>query len=405
MLNRDFAERLFEAFTIQRWNDRIRPVELVEMDKHALKAVLTYLIAGSEEKKGRPVDWSFIVNACVFSLLQKIALSDIKSTVTRKIKGDYPETYYELKKWVLDQYQPIIRNKSIMDDFREFLLNADNGREHELRILDAAHKYTTKREFDIIKAANMSFPDIGDIERQLNEGLNEFSDIESMYMLINHSKLYAFVCLIEQLRYQRRWSQTPRIPQTSVLGHSIYAAVLAYFLSRDKEACPKRIVNNFYAALFHDLAESVTRDIISYVKRAAEDLPDKIKAIEKEMCEEELYPKVPGVLLDELKYLLGDVPEIKNEFCNRIIRDEKPEELHKDCQMEINCKYNDDSFNPVDGVLIKICDEIAGFMEARKSIDYGINSKHLQEGCERIKLKLSFDPYGLNIRQFIDSFN
>ena len=36
--------KMFEAFSIERWNDLIRPFELVEMDKAAEKMVLAYII-------------------------------------------------------------------------------------------------------------------------------------------------------------------------------------------------------------------------------------------------------------------------------------------------------------------------------------------------------------------------
>jgi len=43
--------KLFEAFSIQRWNDLIRPFEIVEMDKTAEKTFLAYIIGKYEEKK------------------------------------------------------------------------------------------------------------------------------------------------------------------------------------------------------------------------------------------------------------------------------------------------------------------------------------------------------------------
>ena len=48
--------KLFEAFSIQRWNDLIRPFEIVEMDKTAEKTFLAYIIGKYEEKKGKKID-------------------------------------------------------------------------------------------------------------------------------------------------------------------------------------------------------------------------------------------------------------------------------------------------------------------------------------------------------------
>ena len=407
MLSKVLADKLFEAFSIQRWNDRVRPVKLVEMDKHAFKSILTFLIAEAEEQRGYTINWDFIVNGTIFSLLKNIVLSDIKSTVIERIENEYEEEYIELNKWVIEQYRPIIDDEAIMDDFSEFLFGKSQSNERELHILKAANKYSTKREFDIIKSANLSFPDINDIEKRLNKELDEFADIETMYMLINHSSIYTFLCIAEQLRYQVRWGQSLRIPETSVLGHSMYVATITYFLSRSIKACSQRVVNNFYAALFHDLPESVTRDIISPVKGATKDFPNTIKAIEQRICENELYPNLSKPTLKRLKYLLGDLSEFNDEWCNRIVIDGKVIPLKNEATMEINSKYNDDRYNPVDGVLIKICDEIAAFMEAYKSIEHGIKSIHLSEGCRGIKRHhlSNEDVYDIGLHNFFLLFN
>ena len=42
-MNRSLALKIFEGFSIQRWNDLIRPFDLVEMDKAGEKMVLAYM--------------------------------------------------------------------------------------------------------------------------------------------------------------------------------------------------------------------------------------------------------------------------------------------------------------------------------------------------------------------------
>ena len=53
MLTKQLALKLFEAFSIERWNDLIRPFEIVEMDKAAEKMVLAYIIGKYEEQDGK----------------------------------------------------------------------------------------------------------------------------------------------------------------------------------------------------------------------------------------------------------------------------------------------------------------------------------------------------------------
>lgn len=45
--------KMFEAFSIERWNDLIRPFDLIEMDKAAEKMILAYIIGKFEENAGR----------------------------------------------------------------------------------------------------------------------------------------------------------------------------------------------------------------------------------------------------------------------------------------------------------------------------------------------------------------
>ena len=62
-MNKEFALKIFEGFSIQRWNDLVRPFDLVEMDKAAEKMVLAYIIGKYEEHNGKKFDWLWIIYA------------------------------------------------------------------------------------------------------------------------------------------------------------------------------------------------------------------------------------------------------------------------------------------------------------------------------------------------------
>ena len=47
-MNKEFALKIFEGFSIERWTDMIRPFEVVEMDKAAERMVLSYIIGKFE---------------------------------------------------------------------------------------------------------------------------------------------------------------------------------------------------------------------------------------------------------------------------------------------------------------------------------------------------------------------
>ena len=96
MIQTKLALKLFEAFSIERWNDLVRPFDMVEMDKSGERMVLAYIIGKYEEERGAEIDWHWMMYASLFGLLKKIALCDIKAPVQRMIKSEYPEEYKKL---------------------------------------------------------------------------------------------------------------------------------------------------------------------------------------------------------------------------------------------------------------------------------------------------------------------
>ena len=93
MITKEFALKLFEGFSIERWNDLIRPIPLLEMDKASEKTMLSYIIGKYEEKEGKKIRWNEIILFSLFDLLKKIAMCDVKAPVQRMIRREYPDEY------------------------------------------------------------------------------------------------------------------------------------------------------------------------------------------------------------------------------------------------------------------------------------------------------------------------
>lgn len=388
-MNKKLSLRIFEGFSIQRWNDLIRPFDMVEMDKAAEKMVLAYIIGKYEENKGNFIDWEWIIHASFFDLLRKIALCDIKAPVQQMLKREFLDEYMRLNEWVLNQYRPLINDDDLFSRFTIYVgqkagyfklpeeLNAS------LRVYNAAHKYATMRELDMLSVVNEK-QRLEKIYTELQADIQPFLDLEGLQKIMTHQKPFDFLMKIEQLRFQTRWNQTPRVPATSVLGHCFYVAIMTMLLGRESnpDMCKRRIINNFFSALFHDLPESVTRDIISPVKQATDGLPDIVKKIEDEIVAKELVPLMEDFFRDELIYYTSD------EFSDRILDAKK--NVKKVSWEDLNNFYNEDELYPVDGRLVRICDHLAALMEADISIKHGITSVHLING--RKGMLSHYDP-------------
>lgn len=375
MFDRNFVLKIFEGFSIERWNDLVRPFEIIEMDKTAEKTVIAYMIGKFEEKRGNRIDWERIIYGTFFDLLRKIALCDIKAPVQRMIHDEYPEEFVKLNKWVVEQYRTLIGDSSLMKNLSAHILEKPDEGDLTWRVLRAAHKYSTMRELEMLRMVNEPFRLVG-IEKGINKDIESFLDLRGLQLLISKQQPYEFLMEIERLRFQTRWNQTPRVPRTSVLGHSYFVAALTLLMGRDIGLCPERCFNNFFSALFHDLPEAVTRDIISPVKQATDHLPQIVKEIEDQIVKRELLPLMDSSFRDEIMYFTN------NEFENRICNKEGKTEFvgFEDLQK----KYNSGPFKPIDGELVRAADHIAAFVEADSSINYGITSNHLRDGRKNI---------------------
>ena len=378
-MDKKFAHKIFEGFSIQRWNDLIRPFDMVEMDKAAEKMVLAYIIGKFEENKGKKIDWIWIIYASLFDLLKKSALCDIKAPIQQMLKKEYPEEYLRLNEWVLNQYRSLIQDENLFSKFTIYIgQNAGSFPIPEelkttIRVYRAAHKYSSRRELEIISVVNEK-ERLGSIEKDLQAEIQPYLDLEGLQKLITHQKAFDFLLKIEQLRFQTRWNQTPRVPQTSVLGHCFFVAIMTLLLGRESnpKMCERRVINNFFSALFHDLPEAVTRDIISPVKQATDDLPNIVKKIENEIVNKELVPLMEDFFVNEIIDFTSD------EFSNRI-KDSDGKVVNVSWE-DLNEKYNEEKYFPIDGRLVRIADHLSALMEADISIKHGITSIHLQNG-------------------------
>ena len=136
-----------------------------------------------------------------------------------------------------------------------------------------------------------------------------------------------------------------------------------------------RLEHNFFAALFHDLPEAVTRDIISPVKQATDHLPEVVKHIEDEIVAQELLPLMDEYYREDVLYF------IQQEFENRVRLDGKTRCVTSE---ELNERYAAPQFYGIDGKLIRAADQIAAFVEADSSIRFGIRSEQLEGGRANI---------------------
>jgi len=373
VIGKEFILEIFKAAAMQRWNDKIRPVELKELDKQAHKMIIAYFL-GKFEEETEGFDWSEIIEGGLFEFLERLVITDLKPQIFNRIKEDQAK-YRELNRWVFKKLEPIIAplGSDFSGRFQHYFTSNDNT--INKRIINAAHFYATRWEFGIIERASPDGYEIPAIRGFLQQKQERYYALAGIQQLALYEKYRNFVDLCGQLRFQFRWSHINMIPRTSVLGHMLIVAILSYLFSLAVGASSKRCFNNYFTGLFHDLPEVLTRDIISPVKRSIEGLDSLIKAYERELMEKEVLNLIPPQWHNEVRMFTED------EFSTIIIKDGR---VIKTDTETISKDFNSDEYNPRDGEAIKTIDDLAAYVEAFCSLENGVKSKDLAEARKSI---------------------
>lgn len=374
MIDKSLISLIYETASIQRWNDHIRPSDgFTELDKQAHKMFYAYVLAKCEGDSH--VDMQKLVEGGIAEFFHRCILTDIKPPIYHKLMQEKGE---QINKWVIEQLRPSMEKigGGFFARLEKYFLDDDYA-VLEKKILNAAHYYASNWEFKIIYSMNKYTYDIEKVKAGTYRDLKACNTFDGFTRFERDAFLQEFMSLIGKLRYQQRWAKAVRLPQTYVMGHMLVVAILSYFMTLELDnPCRKRLVNNFFAGLFHDVPEALTRDIVSPIKKSVEGLGEILAEIESEQMHKVVYPMLPKEWHNEISYFTND------EFASKILIDNKPTAKDSD---EINEKYNHDEFSPIDGQIIRGCDHLSAFIEAFMSISYGVSSEPIVSGYKQLQ--------------------
>ena len=402
-IRKSLLQFIFSGADMRRWNDKLRHTELFELDKQAHQMIVAFLLWQQNTKDLPPDEQRRIglevIEGGIFDYFYRLIITDIKPPVFYRIKAN-KEHYAQLTDWVLKELEPRIR--PLDEDFWQRLVAYHKNPEHSFgalsrRILSAAHLYASRWEFSLIEPLNFFDEEMKEIGPSFNKSLLELNDVAGVNELVAvppATALARMANLSGQLRFQIRWAQTPRVPATSVLGHMFIVAVYAYLFSLYLGACDQRRINDFYCGLFHDLAELLTRDIITPVKRSVAELPKILHQYEAEELHRKILDPLEqegyGHIRERLAYYLG--LETHSEFNDTCCCAEGIRKL--DGFDDLHSAWNSNECDPKDGRLLKACDILAAFIEAYSSIHNGIGSPQLYEAMARMRRETSQLRFG-----------
>lgn len=373
-LNADILYLMFNSANMNRWNDHMRPVDLTELDKQAHKAAIAWVLGKFEESEGNEVCWRRVIEHTLFSFIQRSVLTDLKPQVFHRVAAERPQ---QVNAFVVSEYDRLVPGSD--PAFRDRLvayLGSDKDTLED-RIIRAAHYLATRWEFRLIYDSNRSLYGIEATREEIDEQIQQHTDLAGVRAVMESGDAFNFIDLVGQLRFQQRWARTPRVPKTTVLGHSLMVADSMYLHDLDAGASDRRVYNDFYSGLFHDLPEVLTKDVISPIKENVSGLAAILEDYEKDLVESTIMP-----LLRE---------EWRGEF-----------------RLMVYDPFSDidvPGFGERSGSDLKGCDLLAAYMEAFVSRRYGITSNTLLEGERSIRDKLVARGSGIGAKEIMDDLD
>ena len=373
-LNADILYLFFNSANMNRWNDHMRPVDLTELDKQAHKAAIAWVLAKFEESAGRTIVWRRVIEHTMFSFIQRAVLTDLKPQVFHRIASEKrgPVNDYVLSEFDRQVPDP---DAGFRARFAEYL--DDPKSTPEDAVIRAAHYLATRWEFNLIYDSNRSLYGIEQTRREINEQIEQHTDLVGVREIMATEETFDFIDLIGQLRFQQRWARTPRIPKTTVLGHSLMVADMMYLHDLDSGASDREVYNDFYSGLFHDLPEVLTKDVISPIKENVSGLAAILEEYEHDLVESTIMPLLKEEWRDGFRHMVYepftdvDVP----------------------------------GFGRRNGTDLKACDLMAAYMEANISRRYGIGSNMLLEGERGIRDKLIEKGKGIGAQRLVEDLD
>ena len=373
-LNADILYLFFNSANMNRWNDHMRPVDLTELDKQAHKAAIAWVLAKFEESSGKTIDWRRIIEHTMFSFIQRAVLTDLKPQVFHKIAS---ERRGPVNDYVLSEFDRLVPDSDpgFRARFEEYL--GDPKSTPEDAVIRAAHYLATRWEFNLIYDSNRSLYGIEGTRREINEQIEQHTDLIGVREIMATEETFDFIDLIGQLRFQQRWARTPRIPKTTVLGHSLMVADMMYLHDLDSGAADREVYNDFYSGLFHDLPEVLTKDVISPIKENVSGLAAILEDYEHDLVESIIMPLLKEEWRDEFRHMVY--------------------EPFTDVDIP--------GFGRRNGTDLKACDLMAAYMEANISRRYGISSNTLLEGERGIRDKLIDKGRGIGAQRLVEDLD
>lgn len=322
------SETLLDAIgvltSIQRWNLMPRVEVWSEAENIAYYTHLAYGISKLMNLDKEAI--SSILFRCLLKSFNKHYLSDIVVSTRESIK----EIEYHAWEKIVDEAADISARlfpreiQKLVYGFMDYEGSYQSTEKEISEDIILFCQYESAKEECKINKSIYKTPQYDDklaeIEKKTQGLKSKKSRYEEIYSWYNDSKFKKYINLIRQTKFVRRWNRINRTIESTVLAHTFVVSILAIIFSTlykfdNGEKDDDLIYGSVLKALFHDIPESLTGDIITPVKSIIDNhVKIKWNGIEKLIIKKNFLAIAPTNIREDIeKYrVLADIgnPEL-----------------------------------------------------------------------------------------------
>ncbi len=358
---------IFRWLSIYRWNTFPRLRDISSLDHLSFVAHIAITLSWiMEEKEGKKYDTWLLLKKILWSGFFTFIYSDISSEVKYRLRKNEPHLYSELEGKVYEYLLGLDLPLHLKDDISLIMLPSP---EDEIIAFSKAWAWYYEVYYNSLVFKDAYEPLLQNIQaRIIEEGGEHFF----AYLNLDPShqtNVEKYLLTIHRLASSYRWNLSRRIHPVSVLSHTYIITFLSYVIGALEWCSEDDITDMMLTALYHDIPEVITGDIITPTKKAVDWLEEAICSIEESMVQD---------------YLLGYLAEY--DFTSTISR-------------KMLTPWNEKN-----GKLVKLADIFSALLEARIEQPY---SPEFSRVYKEIKKKIhTYDAKSVDyiLKYWLDYF-
>lgn len=293
---------LTRGISIKRWNNFPRVEYISLLDNVGFVIHIALFLAQKEEKESwEELDSVFLIKYIIFQSFIPLVLSDINAGTKDYIKKIDPTIFSKVEKKGIEEILSIEWEKWLKDDIKETLNTKD--RKKELLIIKAARKYSGLLECSV---NNKIFPEIYEVPlTQIQTSLEDLKKkLPSLEKLLKNENEKKYLFNLKRLAHITRWNGKVRFLPISVMAHLVITCFITYIIAskenqKEKDSFP--LLDLMLRALYHDIPEAITGDIIAPTKKSIHGFSETLEQVEKAMLRDYLFSYIKKEYEDFLR--------------------------------------------------------------------------------------------------------